>query len=82
MFWWWCFCRVLHFVLTDLCHQQASISVATSIHKHQTIRMFLCVSVLVCLCGCVLEEEEDDEGEKKSELVLQMDKREKKRSEM
>ena len=43
------------------------------------MRLYVCLSVWVCLC--VPREEEDDEGEK-YELVLQMDKREKKRSEM
>ena len=42
----------------------------------------LCVSLSMWVCLCVLEEEEDDEGEKKSELVLQMERREKKRCEM
>ena len=46
---WW----VLGFVLTDLRRQQASISVAAPIHKHQSVHVFLCVFVLVCLCGCV-----------------------------
>ena len=44
--------------------------------------MRLCVDLSVWVCLCVLEEEEDDEGEKKYELVLQMEKREKKGSEM
>ena len=44
--------------------------------------MRLCVGLSVWVCLCVLEEEEDDEGEKKDELVLQMEKREKKGSEM
>ena len=42
----------------------------------------LCVSLSVWVCLCVSKEEEDDEGEKKSQLVLQMEKREKKGSEM
>jgi len=42
----------------------------------------LCVGLFVWVCLYVSEEEEDDEGEKKSELVLQMEKREKKGSEM
>ena len=42
----------------------------------------LCVGLSVWVCLCVSEEEEDDEGEKKFELFLQMEKREKKGSEM
>ena len=41
-----------------------------------------CVGLSVWVCLCASEEEEDDEGEKKYELVLQMEKREKKGSEM
>ena len=44
--------------------------------------MRLCFGLSVWVYLCVLEEEEDDKGEKKSELVLQMEKREKKMSEM
>ena len=39
------------------------------------VHLYVGSSMWVCLC--VSEEEEDDEGEKKSELVLQMEKREK-----
>ena len=42
--------------------------------------LLVCPCVWVCLC--VSMEEEDDEGEKMFELVLQMEKREEKRSEM
>ena len=42
--------------------------------------LLVCPCVWVCLCASV--EEEDDEGEKMPELVLQMEKREEKRSEM
>ena len=41
--------------------------------------LLVCPCVWVCLC---VSEEEDDDGEKMPELVLQMEKREKKRSEM
>ena len=40
--------------------------------------MHLCVGSSVWVCLYVSEEEENDEGEKKSKLVLQMEKREKK----
>ena len=41
--------------------------------------MRLCVGLSVWVCLCVSEGEEDDEGEKKYELVLQMEKRERKK---
>ena len=61
----------------DLCcniDPQASNGLCVFVH--------LCVGSSVWVCLCVSEEEEDDEGEKKSELVLQMEKREKKMSEI
>ena len=39
----------------------------------------LCDYLSVWVCLCVSEEEEDDEEENKYELVLQIEKREKKR---
>ena len=40
------------------------------------------MGVFMWMCLCVSKEEEYDEGEKKFELVLQMEKREKKGSEI
>ena len=52
--------------------QHRSISIKRSMYFCASLFWFVCMGYL-----CVLEEEEDDEGEKKSELVLQMENREK-----
>ena len=41
----------------------------------QCVFVCLFVRLAVWVCLCVLEEEEDDKGEKKSESLLQMEKR-------
>ena len=50
-----------------------------SVVDFAVLGLLVCPCVWVCLC---VSEEEDDDGEKMPELVLQMEKREKKRSEM
>ena len=83
-FWWWCSYKFYEIVKEQASNRSllpTSIDLCCSTDPQASNRpcvfVRLCVGLYVWVYLCVLEEEEDDEGEKKSELVLQMEKREK-----